>query len=270
VKSDIRRIQVSVRSPNPTEKETTMRKLLLMTLLTIACVSQAAGQTAPRWDFNFTLSHALQEPTLSRLNGNDGGESFTIEPCTADGIDALGANLSHILCDRRDFHGFNLGAKYNLSPTLGIRTDFSAYFNKDRAIDSFGTGVDAHTDTSSYRERTYVLVSGLEARRDFGAWRPYAHVMAGVARVTQEDTETSTGPFEFVLQDRATSLALKIGGGIDVRISPRVDLRLIEIDYQPVFARDRHTPVTGQFVFDQSVKGKTAGNVTFGVGLVWH
>jgi len=247
-----------------------MRKPWLMTVLAIAYVSQAAGQTAPKWDFNLSLSHALQEPTLSALQGTDGGETFTIEPCTAEGIGALGANLSHILCDRRDFHGFNLGAKYNLSPTLGIRTDFSAYFNKDRAVDSFGTGVDAHTDTSTYRERTYVLVSGIEARRDFGGWRPYAHVMAGVARLTEDDTETSTGPFNFVLKDHTTSLALKIGGGIDVRISPRVDLRVIEIDYQPILARDRHTPVTGQFVFDQNVKGKTASNVTFGIGLVWH
>jgi opacity protein-like surface antigen len=247
-----------------------MRKSLFMTVLAIAYVSQAAGQTAPKWDFNLSLSHALQEPTLSALRGNFGGETFTIEPCTAGGVDELGANLNHILCDRRDFHGFNLGAKYNLSPTLGIRTDFSAYFNKDRAVDSFGAGVDAHTDTSTYRERTYVLVTGLEARRDFGGWRPYAHVMAGVARLMEEDTETSTGPFNFVLQDHTTSLALKIGGGIDVRISPRVDLRVIEIDYQPILARDRHTPVTGQFVFDQSVKGKTAQNLTFGIGIVWH
>jgi opacity protein-like surface antigen len=247
-----------------------MRKSLFMTVLAIAYVSQAAGQTAPKWDFNLSLSHALQEPTLSALRGNFGGETFTIEPCTAEGVGALGANLNHILCDRRDFHGFNLGAKYNLSPTLGIRTDFSAYFNKDRAVDSFGAGLDAHTDTSTYRERTYVLVTGLEARRDFGGWRPYAHVMAGVARLTEDDTETSTGPFEFVLKDHTTSLALKIGGGIDVRISPRVDLRIIEIDYQPILARDRHTPVTGQFVFDQSVKGKTAQNLTFGIGIVWH
>lgn len=113
-------------------------------------------------------------------------------------------------------------------------------------------------------------MSGLETRRDFGSWRPYAHVMAGVARLIEDDTETSTGPFEFVLKDHTTSLALKIGGGIDVRISPRVDLRVIEIDYQPIFAKDRRTPVTGQFVFDQTVKGKTAQNVTFSVGIVWH
>ena len=69
--------------------------------------------------------------------------------------------------------------------------------------------------------------AGTEARHDFGGWRPFAHVMAGAARQTSEDVQTSTGPFHFVIHDRATSLALKVGGGIDVRISPRVDLRVI-------------------------------------------
>jgi hypothetical protein len=104
--------------------------------------------------------------------------------------------------------------------------------------------------------------------REFGGWRPYAHIMAGAARQTQVDVRTSTGPFDFSIHDRPTSLALKAGGGIDVRLSPRVDLRLIEIDYQPIFAKDRHTPVDG--FFDQSVKGKTAQNVTFSVGVVWR
>jgi len=196
------------------------------------------------------------------------GESFEIQPCAPDGIDALGANLNHVFCDRRDFHGFNLGAKYNLSPTLGIRTDFSAYFNKDRSIDPFGTGADAHIDTNTFDEKTYVLVIGPEVRRDFGSWRPFAHAMAGVARQTSTDVQTSTGPFAFTIHDRTTSLALKVGGGIDVRISPRVDLRVIEIDYQPIFAKDRNTPVSA--LFEQRVKGKTAQNVTLSAGIVWH
>ena len=91
-----------------------MRKLWLTTLLTIACVSQASGQTASNWDFNLSLSHALQKSTSGTLIVSEGGDTFELQPCTPDGIDALGANLNHIFCDRRDFHGFNLGAKYNL------------------------------------------------------------------------------------------------------------------------------------------------------------
>jgi len=245
-----------------------MRKLWLTTLLTIACVSQAAGQTASKWDFNLSLSHALQKSNSGTLLVTEDGESFALQPCTADGIDALGANLNHIFCDRRDFHGFNLGAKYNLSRTLGVRTDFSAYFNKDRSIDPFGTGVDAHIDTNSFDEKTYVFVIGPEVRREFGSWRPFAHAMAGVARQTTTDVQTSTGPFAFTIHDRTTSLAMKIGGGIDVRLSPRLDLRIIEVDYQPIFAKDRNTPVSG--FFEQRVKGKTAQNVTLSAGIVWH
>lgn len=56
--------------------------------------------------------------------------------------------------------------------------------------------------------------------------------------------------------------------GIDVRIARRIDLRIIEVDYEPIFAKDRNTPVDG--FFTQRVKGKTAQNVTFGIGLVWR
>lgn len=245
-----------------------MRKLWLTTLLLLASVSTATAQTASKMEYSFSLSHALQKSNSGALLVSEDGESFEIQPCTADGIDALGTHLNRIFCERRDFHGFNLGAKYNISPTLGIRTDFSAYFNKDRAVDTFGTGVDAHTDTNSFDEKTFVLVIGPEVRRDFGSWRPFAHAMAGVARQTTTDTQTSTGPFAFTIHDRTTSLALKIGGGVDVRISPRLDIRLIEIDYQPIFAKDRNTPVSG--FFEQRVKGKTAQNLTFGIGIVWH
>lgn len=245
-----------------------MRKLWLTTLLLIASVSTVAAQTASKMEYSISLSHALQKPNSGTLNGVEDGESFSIQPCTSDGIDALGSHLNHIFCDRRDFPGFNLGAKYNLSPTLGIRTDFSAYFNKDRSVDSFGSGADAHTDTNSFNEKTYVLVIGPEVRRDFGSWRPFAHAMAGVARQTSTDVQASTGPFAFTIHDRTTSLALKVGGGVDVRISPRIDLRIIEIDYEPIFAKDRNTPVSA--LFEQRVKGKTAQNVTLSIGLVWH
>jgi opacity protein-like surface antigen len=245
-----------------------MRKSLLTVLITIAAVLPAGAQTASKWEFNVSLAHALQKPNSGTLTVSEGGDSFTIEPCTADGIDALGANLNHIQCDRRDFHGFNVGATYALSPTLGIRTDFSAYSNHDRAVDTFGTGADAHTDTNTFKERTYVLVIGPEVRRNYGSWRPFVHAMAGVARQTVDDVQTSTGPVEFEITDRPTSLALKLGGGIDLRLSPRLDLRVIEIDYEPIFAKDRRTPVSA--FFEQRVKGKTAQNITFGVGLVWR
>jgi hypothetical protein len=118
-------------------------------------------------------------------------------------------------------------------------------------------------------ERTYLFLTGVQIGDNAaGRWRPFAHALAGAARQTATDRQTSTGPFNFTIRDTVTSFAFKVGGGIDIAISPRVDVRLIEVNYVPIFARSRHTP--GDADFDQSVKGKTAKNTTFSFGLVFH
>ena len=40
---------------------------------------------------------------------------------------------------------------------------------------------------------------------------------------------------------------MKLGGGLDVRLHQRIDLRLFEIDYTPIFARDRDVPGNADF-----------------------
>jgi Outer membrane protein beta-barrel domain len=239
-----------------------MRKLILLLLITVPMLAQS------RWEVYAGLSHARQKSNSGDFIVSEGGDTFQFAPCAADSADILGGHLQRVFCNTRDFHGFNAGATYRLTPALGWRTDFSAYFDKARAVDTFGEGADAHTDTNTFTDRTYILVTGLEASRELGSWRPFAHVMGGVARQTSNDVQTSTGPFDFELRDRVTSFAMKAGGGIDVRLTPRLDLRAIEVDYAPVFGRARHIP--GNADFDERVKGKTAQNITFGIGLVWR
>ena len=62
---------------------------------------------------------------------------------------------------------------------------------------------------------------------------------------------------------------MKIGAAADVRIGKRIDLRLFEINYNPIFASGtRH--VQGNADFDLSLAGKRADNITLGVGIVIH
>ena len=138
-----------------------------------------------------------------------------------------------------------------------------------RAADTFGDGADAHTDTNVIRDRTLLAVAGVElADNAAPRWRPFAHVLAGIARQKGDDTQTSTGPFDFTLHDSVTSFAMKIGVGLDLPVTSHLDIRAIEVDYTPIFAGGRHTP--GNADFDQSVAGKTAHNILFGFGLVLH
>lgn len=246
-----------------------MRKPISFLFTLLVCALPAAGQSYPKVSFYGGLAHAVQKPNTGTFIVSEGGETFSFQPCGADGADILGGNLQKVICDRRDFHGFDSSFKVNLSRTIGIRTDISALYDEARSVDAFGSGADAHVDTNVFKDRTILALTGIElgdnaARR----WRPFAHALVGVARQTSKDAQTSTGPFDFTLRDSVTSFAMKLGAGIDVPVAPRVDVRVIEVDYTPVFARDRHVP--GNADFDQSVKGKTAQNITFSFGIVIH
>jgi hypothetical protein len=238
-------------------------------LIILAVAVPAAAQTYPQWTVYGGLAHALQKPNSGTFIVSEGGETFSFEPCGAEGADILGASLQQALCHRRDFHGFDTSVKYNVARTWGIRTDVSALYDEARSVDSFGSGADAHVDTNVIKDRTILAVTGIEIGDNAAPrWRPFAHALVGVARQRSIDTQTSTGPFDFQLRDSVTSLAMKIGGGIDLPIAPRVAVRLVEVNYTPVFAKSRHVP--GNADFDQRVKGKTAQNVTFSFGLVVH
>lgn len=244
-----------------------MRKLLFF--FTLFTASVAFGQSYPKVTYYGGYANALQHRNSGTFVVSEGGDEFSFEPCSSDGADALGANLQHSICNRNDAHGIDASVKYNLSRMIGIRADVSALRGTTRAADTFGDGADAHTDTNVIRNRTLMAVAGIElADNAAPRWRPFAHVLAGLARQKSDDTQTSTGGFDFTLHDSVTGFAMKIGAGIDLPVTSHVDIRAIEVDYVPVFAGGRRTP--GNADFDQSVRGKTANNIMFGFGIVVH
>lgn len=53
------------------------------------------------------------------------------------------------------------------------------------------------------------------------------------------------------------------GAGIDVKVSKRVDIRIIQFDYNPIFFRE-------QDFDDFTLAGRTQNNFRIGVGIVIH
>jgi len=244
-----------------------MRRLFFF--LTLFVASVAFAQSYPKVTYYGGYAHGFQHRNSGTFIVSEDGDTFSFEPCAADSADILGPHLQHAVCNRHDDHGFEGSVKYNLSQRLGIRADFSSLSGRTSAVDTFGDGADMHTDTNTIRERTNLAVVGIELANNAATrWRPFLHILGGVARQTSTDSQTSTGPFDFALHDSVTSFAMKIGGGIDLPLTQHADVRVIEVDYVPVFAGRRHQP--GNADFDQSVAGKTAHNVTFGFGIVLH
>jgi opacity protein-like surface antigen len=166
----------------------------------------------------------------------------------------LNDDFADFLSDRRGFNGFDASIAGNFTRYFGLKGNVSGHFKSD----SFTDGI----DTINTRERMWQVMGGVQIKDNSKETRfkPYAHVLAGAAR---QSVEFSSPDLNDTFDVSDTSFAMKIGGGLDVRVHPRVDLRLIEFNYNPIFR--------GDFNVDGDVfRGRTQNNFTFGFGLAIH
>ena len=168
-------------------------------------------------------------------------------------------NFDGINDDRSSFHGFNVSGVYNFSRYLGVKGDISGTYNNKR-FDFTVPTVPPSTGQVSFvtNNSLYNFLGGIQIKDNASDKRlkPFAHILAGVGHgrikvknvVCDPDVDCS-GIAGSVSE---TGLAGAFGGGLDVKLSDRVDLRAIQVDYNPIR-------------FD----GATTHNVRFGIGLVF-
>ncbi|MDQ3817611.1 MAG: outer membrane beta-barrel protein [Acidobacteriota bacterium] len=250
-----------------------MRRLFLSILIVMASAPLALAQSS-------TDSNRLEVYggySLGRVESNTRGQNVLIsgdgtlqlaDMCSSSSTEALGQNFQKFYCTRRSFNGFDTSVAYNLSKYFGIKADVTGHFKSDQFVDT-SEGV---TVTVSTRERLYNFLGGLQVKNNSktARFKPFAHALIGAAHYTSRIQQTApVAVFALTLEDKATSFAMKIGGGLDVRVNRHVDVRLIELDYNPMFAGDRALR-TLQGPFTVSSTGKTANNFTVGFGIVIH
>ena len=145
-------------------------------------------------------------------------------------------DVDDIVDEREGFHGIEFSAKGALSRYVGLKGDY-AYHRK--SFNAFGANVDANLHT---------LVGGVEFKDNSKETKvkPFAHAMIGVGHANVEVED-----FDF--DQSETGLAGVIGGGIDFRVSERVDFRAIQFDWNP--ARGG---------------GQTTHNFRIGIGIVFR
>jgi hypothetical protein len=95
------------------------------------------------------------------------------------------------------------------------------------------------------KSTTHTLVGGLQLKDNSKETKikPFGHLMAGFthARVSGFFSDSDTG------------FSAVIGGGVDIKISPRVDFRAIQLDYNPIH-----------------FEGDTNHNFRVGIGVVFR
>jgi len=253
-----------------------MRKFWLLTFIILASASVGRAQGAD--DYNklevyggYSLGRFKTNVKSASFTSSSGTETFTNLCSTATG-DMIGTNFQRFFCERRNFNGFDASVTYNVSKYVGIKGNVTGHFKTQTFADKFTPpGV---TQTVANREHLYNFLGGVQIKNNDKAARvkPFAHVLAGVARYTnrQQQTLDLFPQFNFTIEDQVTSPAMKLGGGLDVRAGKRIDIRIVEFDYNPVFARDRRAKsIAGPFT-NVSFTGQTAHNFTIGFGVVIH
>ena len=170
--------------------------------------------------------------------------------------------------DRTTLHGIDTSVT-GAYKGVGITGDVS--WNRHRLTNDITGGQD-HDDL----DMVYFMAGPAFHYAGDRRVEPFARILAGGAytrrsvssTVTLPPASTATSSFE----TNSTSFAMGIGGGLDVRLGAGpVRLRIIQIDYVPIFFRDRSISVLGAAGAIQpfNLEGQRADNLRFAFGFVF-
>ena len=162
--------------------------------------------------------------------------------------------------DRVNFNGVNLSGVYNATRHLGVKGDFSATFNNTDFSETITGPNGSNTVSGETKNSLYNFLLGVQVKDNSneGTFKPFAHGLVGAAHArTKVENFTCTGTDcpELLITNETfsdTGFSAVIGGGIDFRLNNRVQVRAIQVDYNPT-----------------RIAGEWQNNVRIGAGIVF-
>jgi len=162
--------------------------------------------------------------------------------------------------NRRSAHGFNGSITGNLNKQFGLKFDYSS--NNATLFEDSATKL---------RYRNQQFLGGVQIKNnkvDGPTFKPWVHVLAGLANQKIRCEGNCTFPSHLPspvpttpFTETNNSFAMALGGGIDIKVHPRIDVRAIQFDYNPIFygGSDR-----------RGLSNTTQNNWRMGFGIVFH
>lgn len=163
---------------------------------------------------------------------------------------------------RNGLHGGEVSVTGFPVAWLGLTGDFS-YHQKDSSASVAG-------GTNQYERRIFYFMGGPTFKvRNPTRVEPFVHGLLGGAHIREKFVLTPTGttgpaPANFTVSN--TKFALGLGGGLDVRLGDKFSLRLIQVDYTPIFTGDRVFVVNNNSL---RLSKNRVDNLRLSVGLVF-
>ena len=168
--------------------------------------------------------------------------------------------------ERTTLHGINASVTAYNEVGISLTGDFS-WARRSQSEDLTGFTDTANTDTF------YFLGGpGVKFARTSRV-QPFARLMAGFAynrfKGNRDFNASGMPDNSFVLG--STDFAASIGGGIDVQVGERTKIRVFQMDYAPIFLRDRTVEVLGGsgVIEPQTLNGQRQDNFRFSIGVTF-
>ena len=230
----------------------TKRLLALPTFILICATAAFAQSDYKNWEF-FGGYSALQFDNLGGDTGN---------PAVDD-----------ILSGRNTLRGFELAITRNFHRYVGAKFDYSLHLREDNFSRPAGSG----TVDSTIQN----FLGGIQVKNndeDGPRFKPFAHALFGVA-VQKVDVDSPQLATIFGINDfhvNETSFAMAFGGGVDIRLNHRIDIRAGQVDWNIITRGDQQTgivlaPTPLQTVGTPFViKGTRQDNLRLSIGIVIH
>jgi len=181
--------------------------------------------------------------------------------------------VNAVLGDRQTLRGFNLAITRNFHKYVGATFDYSLHLREDNFSRPAGNG----TIDSTVQN----FLGGITVKNnmeDGPRFKPFGHALFGVA-VQKVDVDSPQLPAIFGISDfhaNETSFAMAFGGGIDIKLNHRFDIRAAQVDWNIINRGDQQTgivlaPTPNQVVGTPFViPGTRQDNLRLSVGIVIH
>ena len=210
-----------------------MHKLCFSTLLIFCCVSLAAAQSGDSPRVEFFAGYSVLR---TRYEAEQPNPPMPVIVAFAG---------------KQTLNGFNVSATGYLTGGFGLTGDFSGHFKTHSVPDPLGGNIET-------KIRVFNILGGPQYKfRNNSRVTPFVRALAGVAQTRARLEITSLNSSDTL---SSTDFALAIGGGIDIRVNDRIDVRVFQADYNPIFLSDRNELGFGN---------TRADNVRFSFGVVF-
>ena len=231
--------------------EITKRILTVFSLLLISA-SPAWAQNYKKWEF-FGGYSALNFDNL--------------------GGDTDNAAVNDILGEKNTLRGFELAIARNFHKYVGAKFDYSLHLREDNFSRPAGSGT---VDTTVQN-----FLGGIQIKNnleDGPRFKPFGHALFGVAH-QKLDVDSPQLPAVLGINDfhvNETSFAMAFGGGIDIKLNDRIDIRAVQVDWNIIDRGDQQlgivlVPTPFQTVGQPFViPGTRQDNLRLSVGIVIH